>query len=121
MSSTQEEVLRLAKAARESVEDKLPQLEGVFRIFCSGLRRLRMFVPASPGTGHQGTSVMIMRRMIFNGFTNGLLEIYYDPANDNLQKLLNFIPEAIADPANWRIGEVRGALIPFQPSPTPVE
>ena len=124
MSSTMEHVSKWGKEIEEqNLEEKLPTETELITAYLSKTDRLRMYIPPSPGSGHQATSILCMRRMIEHGFKGGLLEIYYEYGEDvdgksaNLQKLLKLIPEAFENPLSWRIGDVHGSLIEYKTPP----
>ncbi|MGS2763399.1 hypothetical protein [Sinomicrobium sp. M5D2P9] len=59
---------------------------------------IRMYVSATKGSGHQGSTVALLHQLanpeVENGFAyKGTIEVYYSPDGNDLEKLLLLLPE----------------------------
>ncbi|MBS0028370.1 hypothetical protein ACTJJ0_05085 [Chitinophaga sp. 22321] len=113
------------------------QMAGSLRAFFTYLNAadknpvIRMWVDDSPGNGHQGSTVGILRQLVNNvvpdngfGFS-GTIEVYYGPGEDKdptLPKLFNLLPEL----RGQHTGEINNAQIRLieckekTPAPKPI-
>jgi LysM repeat protein len=78
-----------------------------------GNTTIRMWVDGTPGSGHQTSTVGILRQLVGAppgfGYT-GLIEVYYNRANDTLAKLYMLLPE-LGNAPRGRVGNAQVDLI----------